>query len=249
MDARAQVQRVSDEAKAVRADVDALAQKVEDSRSEAENARNELDVEIDRLTKERKPVDADALMAVALSPIGDSKAFHDAKTMAQNFAAGLADWHSFVKSLATPRGLAVVGLVIAAPVATWVVSSFDSLLTAATEILAAAAGSITHVMTFIRDRRNEFEAKLVELEAEEERRLKEKKKTRSKRKRSRSKRPGAPGSLHCAQLLSSSEVRSLSAKRERRKRSALSRHARRSSRQRPRNAPRRRRLWSNWRLD
>ena len=102
--ARAQVQLVTEQARAAREDVDALVQTVEDSRSQAENARLGLDVAIERLTTEAKAVDANAFLVVALSPVIDSDVFREAKKTARDLRGSL-------------NGLA--GLRVEADVASW----------------------------------------------------------------------------------------------------------------------------------
>ena len=182
-DARAEVQRVTEAAKTVRAQVDNSAQNVEDSRSQAEQVRRDLDDAIARLKTEIKPVDTEAFIAVALSPVVDSTAVREAKQMTDTMLAAFSDWQDFARSLLSRRGLAVVALCLLVPLAVWFVTQANGLWAAMTGIVVTGTASIQHVVSFVRDRRKQFEEKLKELKTEEERRTAEKQALLEQRKK------------------------------------------------------------------
>ena len=182
-DARAHVESVTAQTQAARANVDVLVQNVEDTRSQAENARLGLDVAVEKLTTEAKTLDANAFLAVALSPVTDSEVFRQAKETAETFGSALTDWRAFASKLISPRGVVVIALCLVAPAAVWLGGLLDTMSVAVTGVVTTGTASMASVISYIRDRRKQFEEKLKELEAEETRRLEDRRSLLEKKRK------------------------------------------------------------------
>ncbi len=174
--ARSDVKRATEELSSAQKDVAEKAKALAESTSQAEEARQEMETTIKELVLSTG-TNADAVVAMALSPLSDSPALEGVRKAAAEWTRAVKDWRKFLSSLLSPRGAIVLALCLVAPLVGrltgWLNDKWAALAGGAATGVAA---SVTSVIGFIRERRKEFEAKMEELKKEEGKRLEKRKK-------------------------------------------------------------------------
>jgi hypothetical protein len=154
------------QAKEARKEVDSKARDLDARATEATQAQQDLETEIKQLSQAPVP-DAGAVMRVGLQPLLDSPVLRQIRSAAEVFANDVKDWRRFLSQLLTARGLVVILLCVAVPLAAWFTHWLTYLWSAALTVIGTSAATIWHVLGFIRQRRAEFESRMGELEQKE----------------------------------------------------------------------------------
>ena len=167
-DAKAQVQRAESDAASARRQIDEKSRELDACASDAEQARTQIDEAIKALAADAAAPDANAIIAVALQPLTDSPAVAAIRDTVDRIAREAVDWRQFASQLVSTRGLVVVALLLAVPVVAWFTNQLSAQWAALSGLGATAFAGVGRAVTYLRERRQLFEAKLAELRRAEE---------------------------------------------------------------------------------
>jgi len=129
---------------------------------EAERERMDLVLRAARLEPDR--VAAEDVITVALGPL--APLLRDVRETVTGLKERAFDWAGFFGRLFSAKGLAVVGLCVAAPALLWLAKALEGQWAVLTGSAAAAIAAFGNAIEGLRRQRAEFEAKLKELEAQ-----------------------------------------------------------------------------------
>jgi hypothetical protein len=167
--AQADVRQASKAAEQARQVVQDKAGEMATHRAKLEDERSHMDEALRAVRLEPDQVAADDVIAVALGPL--APLLEQIRGTITGLKDKAFDWAAFFDRLVSPRGLAVVGLCIAAPAVLWFAKALEGQWALLTGSVATAVAGFGNALEVLRRRRAAFEAKLEALEAEGKRRV------------------------------------------------------------------------------
>jgi peptidoglycan hydrolase CwlO-like protein len=170
-DAEKNVQAAREQVDAARGEVDAKREELKETTKEAKQARENIEESVTRLLEEAEAVNADAALAVALRHLTESPVVGKMRDAAAGFTAAITDWRGWLARLWSPRGVAVILILLAIPLVALFTEWLTGVWAALADIATAAAAATAGIRTFLRDHRRQFDEKFAELEKEEKARL------------------------------------------------------------------------------
>jgi KAP-like P-loop domain-containing protein len=175
--AQTSVKEAQDEVAQAKQDVAAVHQTITEKTAEltkwtddSTRARDQVDAAIRELTLESNDLDPAALFAVAMRPLTESPAVADVRAAGQELTNAVADWRRFASRLCSPLGIGAAALLLAAPILALLTNWFSDSWAAITAAVTAATATLAPVIKWMRERREQFEKKMTEIERETSRR-------------------------------------------------------------------------------
>lgn len=168
-EAEKSVETATKEAETAKAQVEAKAKEIADKNEKLAAERKELDDSLRALVHDPKAIDADAIIDLALAPLGGLAA--NVRAAVDDARERAFDWRDFSKRVFSEKGLIVIALCVAAPIVAYFTHWLEVQWAALGGGVAAAVATVKPVLDVIRAQRARFEAKMAKLEAKEHERI------------------------------------------------------------------------------